>query len=285
MRVGTSYVRNLLEFGGWDLELFLATELLRLRSLHYGYWDQEPKPAQLTLTALREAQARFTERLLAFFPEGITSVLDVGAGIGDNARAMSLRGYSVTSLSPDKNHRRYFDPLKSLGVAFYPSRFEDLSLSERFSLVFISEALNYFDREIGLAQCKRYTRERGYLLVAAMFRYQKGRTFGLDEPLESLPYVSRAASYGFELVASSDITKNVAPTIDLAHKAFETYAHPVLSLLSGPSTKTTPKWLPGPLRRARERLAEITRYYARRLDPQYFRNHVRYAVLLFQRTD
>jgi hypothetical protein len=119
-----------------------------------------------------------------------------------------------------------------------------------------------------------------------MFRYGDGREFAQNFPLPELPYVSRAASYGFALKAHTDITPNVAPTIDLAHGAFQTYAHPPLALLSQPLPKSLgSRPLLRPLVLAKERILEIQRYYERRLDPQYFRNHVRYAILLFQKTD
>jgi SAM-dependent methyltransferase len=271
-------VANLVEHSGLDLELFLMTELLGLRSLHYGYWGTPPAPGELNLASLRGAQARFTARLLSVVPPGVGRVLDVGAGIGDNARALARRGYTVTALSPDKNHRRYFDALRGEGVTFYQTTFEELALDARFDLILISEALNYIDRERGLSQCLRYLREGGYLLVAAMFRYRDDREFGARFRPQELPYIKRATARGLSLEDVVDITLNVAPTMELANRALRYFEPPVRGLLQVLAR------LGGPFDSLHRELEGVWRYYQKRTDPAYFRRSVRYLILRFRRS-
>src|SRR5438445_4338312 len=98
---------------GVNIELFFVSDVLKLKSLHYGYWD-EPLAvpgAVLGLSDISRAQERYTLNLLQAIPSQVKSVLDVGCGLGDNARAMLGRGLQVTALSPDKNHRRYLEDL------------------------------------------------------------------------------------------------------------------------------------------------------------------------------
>jgi len=54
---------------GWDdqdfnLELFVCTDILKLNSLHYGYWQKEELPdingATLSLADLKKAQELYT---------------------------------------------------------------------------------------------------------------------------------------------------------------------------------------------------------------------------------
>ena len=90
-----------------NFELYFVTEVLKLRSLHYGYWDEERSNGRLDLDEIQRAQSRFTERLISFVPPETKTILDVGAGIGDNARALSRSGHRVTAISPDRNHERY----------------------------------------------------------------------------------------------------------------------------------------------------------------------------------
>jgi MPBQ/MSBQ methyltransferase len=72
-------------------------EVLGLERLHYGLWDGE----DLDLDGLRAAQERYSERLRSWIPEGVSSILDVGAGVGTDALELSRAGYEVEGLSPD----------------------------------------------------------------------------------------------------------------------------------------------------------------------------------------
>ena len=66
-------VRDIAGFDGLNLELFFVTEILKLRSLHYGYWEETPE--RIDLDSVRQAQADFTERLLSHIPPGVQKIL------------------------------------------------------------------------------------------------------------------------------------------------------------------------------------------------------------------
>ena len=268
-------VRDQTEWKGVNFELLFATEVLRLRALHYGYWDTPPS-APVDLASLRLAQERFTRKLLCFVPDTAASVLDVGAGIGEMSRALAEQGLRVTALSPDRNHARYFVPLRRLGVAFHQVRFENFESARRFDVVLISEALNYFNREVGLEQCRRLICPGGHLLVAAMFRFRDHRPWAESFRGADLPYVEAAGKFGFSLIDEQDITREVAPTMQLARRAVERYLIPVLK--AGEATARRLFW-----KRGAEKAREVREYYAIRTDPAYFLRSVRYAILLFQR--
>ena len=88
--------QNITEFDGLDLELFFCTEILKLTSLHYGYWEESERLTEdgkkLTLDCLRGAQQKYTDMLIEAIPEDVKSILDVGCGIGDVSRALSKIG-------------------------------------------------------------------------------------------------------------------------------------------------------------------------------------------------
>src|SRR6187399_1046070 len=129
---------NIVEHDGVDFELLLLTEAVGLRSLHYGFWEEPPSNEDLSFERLREAQARFTERLLAMIPPDVKSVLDVGSGVGDNSAAMLRRGLEVTALSPDKNHGKFYERLEAEGVEFHNVKFEDFPFGRSYDLVLMS---------------------------------------------------------------------------------------------------------------------------------------------------
>src|SRR5260370_35439852 len=104
-----------IEFGNIDLELLVCTDILKLNSLHYGYWENGE---DLNFENMRKAEARYTEELIRQVPGQVQTVLDVGCGIGDNALAFADSAYSVTPLSPAKNNRKYF---QQSGAAGSPS--------------------------------------------------------------------------------------------------------------------------------------------------------------------
>jgi SAM-dependent methyltransferase len=269
------------EHDGLDLELFFLTEVLGLTSLHYGYWDETPPPEELSLASLKGAQARFTERLLSLIPDGVRSVLDVGSGIGDNTAAMTRLGYEVTALSPDRNHRKFYDDLARHGVVFHNQRFEDLDAKRTFDLVLMSESQNYFDVDEGFEQASRHLAPRGHLLVAGFFRRSASTEFDSVTCIEG-PYIERAKAHGFRLDRAVDVTDNVLPTVMLA----ERYVKPCLLLAQRYFESASPlkRWLTSLLvGKRRMNPSRLRRYYEERVTPDYFRTHVKYSFLRFAR--
>jgi SAM-dependent methyltransferase len=266
---------NLVAWNDLDLELFFATEILGLRSLHYGYWDNIDAEVGLNLKEISAAQSRLTQQILSCIPEGVKTVLDVGAGIGDNARALSKKGFLVTSISPDRNHHRYFEAMRDPNTTFRQCYFEDFESEKRYDLILFSESLNYVDYRTGLKQCKRYINPGGYILIAGMFRYIHHREFPPGFRLGDLEYIRLAREYGFERAGLVDITRNCLPTMKLVHRALERYARPLIDLIE----RRAPAWL---LPKQREKLSQIFSYYQLRTDPGYFLKHVRYAILLLK---
>jgi ubiquinone/menaquinone biosynthesis C-methylase UbiE len=90
----------------------------------------------------------------------VKTILDVGCGIGDIALTLAKKGYIVTAISPDKNHKKYFDRYKDKNISFYDIKFEDIRFDKTFDLILMSESQGNFSPIITFKQCKRYLRSQ-----------------------------------------------------------------------------------------------------------------------------
>ena len=279
--------QNITEFDGLDLELFFCTEILKLNSLHYGYWEESEKltegDTKLTLEGLRGAQKKYTDMLIAAIPENVKSILDVGCGIGDVSRALSKLEYDVTAISPDSNHAKYFEDQFSQ-LTFLQTKFENLNIDNKFDLILMSESQNYFPTELGFRQCTSFLLPKGYLLVAGMFR--KDRSSKIVEVTNAIEeYVKTAEVHGLLLLENVDITRNILPTIEFISESMRDYVEPGVKMLNHFVSSTSPlkssliKFI---FRKQLNKTAQVYNYYRKRTDPLLFKKNIVYARLLFQ---
>ncbi len=265
-----------------DLELLFCTNVLKLGSLHYGYSDT---PEKLDMARARAAQTRYTETLLTSFPAEVTTVLDVGSGIGDNARAMADHGYVVTAVSPDANHETYFAAHPHEGVRFVRSKFEALTLAGPFDLILMSESQNYFDATVGFAQVRRLLRPGGYLFISGMLRVSSERAFASVVNVEA-DYLAKAAAAGLTVVSQVDITDNVLPTLEFAQRVLKEHVVPGVDVFTRYVSSTggfASRLVKGVVARVfRKPMDALIDHYAERVDPAAFKKHVKYVRVLFR---
>ncbi|RKU10246.1 hypothetical protein C6502_11875 [Candidatus Poribacteria bacterium] len=279
--------QNITEFDGLDLELFFCTEILKLNSLHYGYWEKNEKPEEdgtkLTLDCLRDAQQKYTDILIDAIPENVKSILDVGCGIGDVSRALSKLEYNVTAISPDSNHAKYFENHLSK-LTFLQTKFEDLKIDGKFDLILMSESQNYFPTEIGFRQCATLLLPKGYLLVSGMFRKDSGSEF-TEVPNTIEDYAKTAEKHGLLLTENVDITQNILPTIEFIYESMERYVEPSVTMLNQFISSIAPlkSWfIKVFFRKQMKQTLQLYNYYRKRTDPLFFQKNIVYARLLFQ---
>lgn len=287
MSTKTAYGENLTEFNNLDIELYFVTEVLKLRSLHYGY---STPGEELTLANVPAAQARYTETMIDLIPRDVTTILDVGAGIGDNADALQKRGYNVTSVSPDLNHIQYFKKIESPNLRFISSKFEDLKEPGPYDMILMSESQNYFPIDIGFEQCKRLIRPGGYLYVSGIFRKDTDARGTTDDTYYGLhlksEYVKTAKQYGFALRTEVDITKETLPTLALCYHAYQNWLLPSIPMLDHYLSATARlKWKAAKFIFGKQlrRLSQIRDMYIARLNPDTFEKRAEYLRVIFQK--
>jgi SAM-dependent methyltransferase len=280
---------------GWDrshatttelnFELYFVTEVLHLRSLHYGYWDGPRIGKGIDLEQMARAQTRFTERLLEFVPPNVKHVLDVGAGIGDNARALARAGHRVMAISPDANHARYFAEIEEPNVSFRQSSFEAFESEERFDLVLFSESHRYFDRRFGLRRAAELLRPGGHLLVSGMFPNEQKAPYAADFDIADLPYLQIASECGFDVIRLADITSNILPTVEMIDHSLTEYVEPTIRFADAYLAARSPwKRRLARLFLSKEdaELGRIRKKLRRKTNPARFRGRVRYVTILFE---
>jgi SAM-dependent methyltransferase len=272
-------ITRYIELNDLDLELFICSDILKLNSLHYGYWDNGE---ELTLENVRKAQTRYTEELIAAIPSGVSSILDVGCGIGDNAQALAARGFRVSALSPDKNHGKYFENGNGHTITFHNRRFEDFQSTEKYDLILMSESQNYFEADIAFLQCLKLLNSGGHLLVCGMFRRLETSVFKHVRNVEER-FVATAVNHGFRLQSHTDITSHVLPTLEFAKQAHREYLEPSLHILQYYFNQTSPlklRLLKFFCSKELKNFRAIYDYYSEFFDPALFQKHVRYLTLL-----
>ncbi len=258
-----------------NLPLRFCHEVLGLDHLHYGLWDGE----EVGLEGLESAQQRYTETLLEWIPDGVASVLDVGAGTGATSRELRDRGFDVEGLSPDPYQRELF--ARRVGRPFHLGRFQEFEPAKAYDLVLMSESSQYIWLE-SLFPAVRRAASGGYLLVADYFTAGAGGGAGKQSghPLDD--YLEAARQAGLELLRQRDVTERVLPTLELAGLWQRRYLDPSLTMLADHAAGKYPRlfrcgrWLLG---------GWIARKLAdgrRETDADEFRRQKSYQLLLFR---
>lgn len=248
-------------------------EVLGLERLHYGLWDGEP----LTLAGLESAQRRYSELLHSWIPDGVRSILDVGAGVGTDALALSRLGYEVEGLSPDPYQQQRF--VERTGLPFHLARFQDHRPGRTYDLVLMSESAQYIWIE-ALCDKVRELAPGGWLLLADYFVDAKTVPDYLKSAHPLPDFRRRAAAAGLRLEREEDVTERVLPTLELAASWLDRYVEPTVDIL----TDTFEGRRPGLARLARpllRRALDKGRRKRRELDAEEFARNSRYLVMLW----
>lgn len=208
-------------------------EVLGLDRLHYGLWNGD----EMSIEGLKSAQKRYSELIHSWIPDSVHSILDVGAGVGTDARDLSASGYEVEGLAPDPYQQARF--VERTGLPFHLSRFQDFEVDRTYDLVLMSESAQYIWLE-SLFERTRVLAPGGYLLVADYFLIggTGKRIHKTTHPLPS--FLEGASAAGFRVERQKDITEQVLPTLELARMWVERYAEPTLGIVSSSIARRRP---------------------------------------------
>lgn len=273
---------------GDSLELEIYVKGLGLKSLHYGLWKEGQA---VTVDEVIKAQKNYTIKLIGMFPENAATVLDVGAGIGDNAIYMATKGMKVTCISPSLSQQKYFEvnilPAYE-NINFIRSKYEDLEIDTNYDVVLMSESSNYFPMEKGLDQTVRYLKRGGYLVMGAFFRKDNRKAF--EEQHVYQEYLENAKQRNLTLLEDIDVTNHVVQTLELMHNVYK-YIPPITEVLINFYRRSFKRkhWIISKLattifkrelEMAKDLLLETG---PRRTDPRPFLEYVTYRFMTFKK--
>lgn len=284
-RLGSLFVRN--EKIKPDVMLKFYLDLIGTDYLHFGIWEPGDP---LDLDHVQAAQERYANRLLLMIPEGVRSILDVGCGVGGNARKLTEAGYEVTALAPDPYQRQLFLERTRGRIPFILSRFEDYRPERTFDLILMSESVQYQNLDESFPNAYRALNPGGYLLASDFYRLESARGFeGRKLPSHFLKDVLETAErHGFELLQEEDITEATVPTLEYGKMVTDRYIRPVLRLQRSALQVHLPLIyklvsLALRIRVKGEPLETVLRNHLIPPDPQVYRQHMCYRIHLFRK--
>lgn len=270
-----------------DVMLKFYLDLFDTDYLHFGIWEPGDP---LDLEHVQAAQERYANRLVSMIPEGVRSILDVGCGVGGNARKLLEAGYEVTALAPDPYQRQLFLERTGGRIPFILSRFEDYQPDRTFDLILMSESVQYQNLDESFPNAYRALNPGGYLLMSDFYRLESASDVqSRDLPSHLLSDVSeKARRYGFELVHEDDITEATVPTLEYGKMVYERYMRPIFRLQLSALQVHLPLIyklfrLALRVRINGEPMERIIRNHLIPPDPEMYRKHMRYRIHLFRK--
>jgi SAM-dependent methyltransferase len=206
----------------------VGRHILGMEDLHYGFWTDD---LTLDIRNLPQAQARYTEALLADIPPGVKRILDVGMGAGNTARKLVERGYTVDGVSPNAFLTGVARQVLGDRVRIYESKFEDARIDGRYDLILFSESFLFMQPDAALAKAASLLDGDGHILICDIFKLPAEGKSPIGGGKELASFRATMARFPFELVRETDISRNIAPTFDLLDRAYREAIRPAYDLL------------------------------------------------------
>lgn len=270
---------------GLDVGLSFIRWLTGAENLHYGLWTG----LEVTAANLRAAQEAYTVKLLALLPKDrALRILDVGGGAGETAKKLVALGHRVEIVVPSEflaDRCR----LNAPEARVHECTFEALAADARFDVCLFSESFQYIPLDMALTKALALLAPGGEIVIADCFRteaylgrHADGPKPGGGHPLER--FREALDRLPVAVVSEEDITRAVAPSIDLEQGFFNVVGHALTrSDEALAQKKPAARWL---LRRvvglaihARRRAQLMARLTGRERTSEAFATYNRYLML------
>jgi SAM-dependent methyltransferase len=258
-----------------DRALRFYNEVLGLDRLRYGLFLPDD---ELSFENLKKAQERYDDFLLEQVPDGVETILDVGAGTGALVKKLLDCSYKPEGLSPDRNQKDIFT--KKVKAPFHHLAFEDFSLADRFDCIIMGESCQYIDLEKLFENSNRSLKNNGYLMICDYFVLDNAPEEFRRSGHNYRVFMKHAENSGFTVLTEEDITESVLKTLDIAHD-FARRASIALSIATEKICNDHPfigKFTLGLLKKKMNNATKQTEL----LDSNNFRKYKTYRFILLQ---
>jgi SAM-dependent methyltransferase len=265
-----------LEIGLKVYKFFFDTEYL-----HYGYWINGLK---VDATNLKQAQENYANFLLSNIPEGVKSILDVGCGSGKFALDLYKSGYQVDCVSPSERLTAYARNILPNEVELFHGKYEEVKIEKKFDLILFSESFQYIDMHQSLGKSLEYLNDKGYLLLSDFFQTEEPGKSPLGGGHKLTEFREIYPQYPYTLVKDTDITKDIAPTMNLVNELTMEVVKPLAEMI-GEILESKLKFLYRILKwKFRKKLDKLNnKHFQGQRNAENFIRYKSYRMMLFQR--
>lgn len=207
---------------GLDVALDAARFLTGKENLHYGLWRDG---LETCAANLGHAQEAYTAHLFKQLPAGKgLRILDIGGGAGETARKLCDLGHSVDIVIPSPLLAEHCRKNTDGRAIVHECTFEDFTGAGPFDLCLFSESFQYIDLATALDKSRDLLAPGGTILIADCFRTEDYSSANAKTAVGGGHRLTRfrdfLAQRGLTPVYEEDITKDVAPSVEIEQAFF-----------------------------------------------------------------
>lgn len=214
---------------GLEIGLIIGKHFFNTEHLHYGYWTSE---LNIDLLNFTQAQENYSNFIISHIPDGAKTILDVGCGIGRLALKLINIGYRVDCVSPSSVLTEHAHNLLADKSHIFECSFEKLQTEKRYDVILFSESFQYVNLEKAIQNSIKFLNDNGYLLICDFFKTDAEGKSIIGGGHKLIRFYDTISRYPLKLVKDIDITKETAPTIDIANDFLTNVGLPIWDLLT-----------------------------------------------------
>jgi SAM-dependent methyltransferase len=213
---------------GLVMALIFGGHLFKMQDLHYGYWTDD---LAVEWVNLPQAQAAYTEFLVAAIPPSVKTILDVGCGAGNNALRLVEKGYLVDCVSPNGYLTEAAKQRLSGQAEVFECRIDELETDRRYDLILFSESLLFMPLEAALDKALALLNPGGDILITDVFKLPAEGKSPIGSGHRLPVFREVLARLPVEVIQDLDMTARIAPTFDLIGRASDEMIKPAYDLM------------------------------------------------------